>query len=84
MTLRQTAYEVQVTEYERGWGQRPDGRLLFHTKEDAQRIIGEEYAKRSRTTYVPDIYEDYSEPRLVEISDEVARRMVNKTYIWER
>jgi len=59
------AYVITWTEYERGWGQRPDGISLHETPDDADRYV-EEYWKRVKAynkskgiTGVPD---EYSKP----------------------
>lgn len=39
-------YVVEMTEYERGWGNRPDGYLAFATEEDADAYLKAEYQIR--------------------------------------
>lgn len=48
---------VEVTEYERGWGQRTEETLLFLTEGEAQQYV-EQYNKRSMppVAHVPDEY----------------------------
>ncbi len=49
---------VEWTEYERGWGQRPDGCSLYLTEQSAKQHIQEEFDSRD-SNYVPD---EYSQP----------------------
>lgn len=50
---------VQATEYERGWGSRPDGYVIFASEEQATRFISEDIAGRTKNS-VPDYYVDYT------------------------
>jgi hypothetical protein len=51
-------YVVQMTEYERGWGQRPDGNLAFVNEADAREYVALQTA--DRTGPVPDEYVAYN------------------------
>lgn len=53
-----TVYLVRVTEYERGWGSRPEGFLVFETIEDRAKFIQDMNAEKQDV--VPDYYWDYS------------------------
>lgn len=62
-------YIIDITEHERGWGQRPDGHIGCLTEAAA-----DEYIKRKttgRTGHAPDIYESYSKRGYVEVSPTV-------------
>jgi len=43
-------YKVTMTEYERGWGQRPMGETFFTTEEEAQQFC-KEYASGDSECY---------------------------------
>lgn len=66
------AHVVSVTEYERGWGQRPDGYHLFNSRDKAEAWIKNQYKGRSGP--VPDCYEsyDYSGEREIGLTCKVA------------
>jgi hypothetical protein len=51
-------YMVEMTEYERGWGQRPDGFLAFVDEECAKAWVAD--TTKDRTGPAPDIYVRYS------------------------
>jgi hypothetical protein len=59
MTSPIVAYLVEMTEYERGWGSRPDGYLAFPTEADARAYVTRQTAGRSIHN-VPDEYVAYS------------------------
>jgi hypothetical protein len=48
---------VEMTEYERGWGQRPDGYYAFLTEQAADDHIKEE--TKDRTGPAPEVYVAY-------------------------
>ncbi len=50
-------FAMSWTEYERGWGQRPDGYTFHSSVEEFQRFLKEFYAKQP--AHVPD---EYSKP----------------------
>jgi hypothetical protein len=51
-----TAYKVQLTEYERGWGQRPWETIYFDNEDEARRFA-EDYNRRNNTeSHAPDWY----------------------------
>lgn len=68
-----TAYVMSWTEFERGWGQRPDGVSLHASPEDFERYVKAFYDRRPKGGPVPDEYEqpDGAEPKAVEISAEL-------------
>ena len=51
-----TLYKVTMTEYERGWGQRPMGECFFDNEEEARRFC-EEYASGDSECYFRASYE---------------------------
>lgn len=58
MQQANVVFIVEMTEYERGWGQRPDGFLAFVTEDAAKAHVYEETA--DRTGPAPDEYVSYS------------------------
>ena len=61
-----TCYALSWTEYERGWGQRPDGVTLCATKAIAEARYNAAFTNRGGST--PDEYSNPSEPYLVEVT----------------
>lgn len=51
---------VQGTEYERGWGQRPDGYVAFTTEAAAKEFIIDYDARYNNLPTVPDEYTKYA------------------------
>ena len=58
MQQANVVFIVEMTEYERGWGQRPDGFLAFGTEDAAKAYVQEE--TKGRTGPAPEIYVAYS------------------------
>lgn len=53
-------YLVEMTEYERGWGSRPDGFLVFTTEQKAKAYIETVLAERNNSRLIPpDYYVNY-------------------------
>lgn len=73
-------YKIDWTEYERGWGQRPDGTTYYLTLEEAQQHIKEYWD--SMPNEVQDCYSSPGKPTLVEVDeklyDEVHKRKKKK------
>jgi hypothetical protein len=59
-------YAIDWTEYERGWGQRPDGRTLHFSLEEANKYI-KDYWDSMPDGPAPDIYSRPDTPKLVEV-----------------
>ncbi len=82
MTLGRIVYElwvVQWTEYERGWGQRPDGLTLFETKEEADAHISQHWERekvRNPSGRTPDEYSSPDAPALMEVSESLYRAVI--------
>lgn len=59
-------YRVYITEYERGWGNRPDG---FHDFDDKQSAVDFQSKHNAQNTaiYAPDIYWSASDPVLIDL-----------------
>jgi len=53
-----TVFLVQVTEFERGWGSRPEGFLVFETEQDRTQFLKDMNAQKGYV--VPDYYWDYA------------------------
>jgi hypothetical protein len=71
------AYKVYWTEYERGWGSRPDGTQVFKTKELANQII-KAYKKRQKSNS----YIIPSGPVLFETTLEIDKRLETEDSFW--
>jgi hypothetical protein len=76
MTSPTVAYIVEMTEYERGWGSRPDGYLAFPTEADAKAYVTKETAERSIHN-VPDEYIAFSMVGYRECSPRIIESMAN-------
>lgn len=60
---------VDWTEYERGWGSRPDGTTVHASEEAANAYINDYNAKWNNLDYVPDEYSQAGIPRLIEVNE---------------
>jgi hypothetical protein len=83
MTLR-AAYQIDFTEVEPGWGQRPDGSMLFPSKESADAYAiqyRDKERERMKTSPCPD-YSYPGTPRLVEITIEQSDRLEAEGPYW--
>lgn len=56
---RVDAFVLECTEYERGWGQRPDGYLIFQTEEDLSKFLEDDAREKRATTETPAYYSAY-------------------------
>jgi hypothetical protein len=83
-----SAWKVQWIERERGFGQRPDGADYYPTKEKAQASTDKtlaEMRKREALTYkgrTPDEYTSPEEPKLVQVSAELAQEIQEKGHAY--
>lgn len=68
-----SAYYFSWTEYERGWGQRPDGVSLHASCESAEAYL-KEFNSKKRNDGVPDEYSspDFEKPREVFLPEDLA------------
>lgn len=73
-------YKIEWTEYERGWGQRPDGETYYPSKELADKAIADYWNGMPKE--VPDTYSKPSDPFLVEVTEEFYHKVManEKTY----
>lgn len=72
--MRETAWRIDFTEYERGWGSRPDGFTLYATKalaDEAFRAHWDAYPDGE----APDYYIHASHPREVNLTVQQSRTM---------
>lgn len=58
--LMQKVHVIEGTEYERGWGYRPDGLVAFKTKELALAYIANYHETFNTATSAPDCYTVYA------------------------
>jgi len=75
------AYQVDWTEYERGWGSRSDGSTLHKDEDTAKKFIDDFYDKQERK-FVPDEYDRPSDPFIVEINEEIEEALERSGSIW--
>jgi hypothetical protein len=74
-------YRVDYTEYERGWGQRPDGFTLHISKDDAIK-----FSNHYENFGDSELFSRASTPQLVEVSDAVYNYFIShkeKNYLWD-
>lgn len=64
-----TVHVIQGTEYERGWGQRPDGYVAFTSKKDALRFIADYNERHNTAKHAPDEYTVYDYIGIMDCSD---------------
>jgi hypothetical protein len=63
-----TVHVIEGTEYERGWGQRPDGYVAFTTKAAAEQFIIDYNRRFNNESHAPDEYTSYQYIGLKECS----------------
>lgn len=77
MTNQNIAYYSSITEYESGWGNRPDGYLVALTKEafevKAKAINEHKGAEFSRVD---------SQPKLCLVTDEMYAKLQKSSWVW--
>jgi len=54
--VTQSLYKVQLTEYERGWGQKPFGEKFFDNADEARKWVIDYNLEHNNLDYVPDWY----------------------------
>lgn len=75
-------YQIEWTEYEPGWGCRPDGKSYHASKEDADLYIASQRASASKSTS-----SDYSRPgtpNLVEVDKATFELVKRKKLVWAK
>jgi hypothetical protein len=79
-------YAIKWTEYERGWGQRPDGTTFFASKEHGSEFLDGFYHARISEQGVPDEYDSPSDMFLSEVSQKLHEHVTNsvKGQVWIR
>lgn len=77
-----SVYSVSWTEYERGWGQRPDGVSLHKSKADAEKYVSDYDKKYNNKPSAPDCYSKGGTPKLIEVSKSVYDEVMAKGMIW--
>lgn len=78
-------YRVDWTEYERGWGQRPDGSSLHPNIEEAKKAIKEHWDRekeRNPSGRTPDWYVKPGKPYMVEVDAVTYRKVVSEGTVW--
>lgn len=72
-----TFWKVEVTEYERGWGQRPWATRFFDKLPDAEAYVAQNNAHNTAPT-VPDWYVAATRPIPVNIPEELAELIIKR------
>lgn len=75
-----TAYAVNWTEYERGWGARPDGHTLHVSREQAEQHVRDYMAKLP--IKAPDEYSLPDDPFAVDVDAATFERVSSEGWIW--
>jgi hypothetical protein len=78
--LPTSAFFMQIVEYERGWGSKPDGYVCFLTQEAAEAYRSKQYAGRSND--VPDYYVNYNDVGWLQIQPSAAEQLVEKGVLY--
>jgi hypothetical protein len=73
-------FVVEMTEHERGWGQRPDGFLVFETEAKAKSYVQKEIANRTKSD--PDDYVVYHLRGYMEVCLEIISRIISREFIY--
>lgn len=74
-------YKIDWTEYERGWGQRPDGTTYHLTLEEAKKYIDDYWSKMPDN--VPDEYSSPGKPTLVEVDKKTYDKIKKRPNTWK-
>ena len=72
--MRETAWRIDFTEMERGWGSRPMGYTLYASEELARLAYTAHWAEYGEEA-VPEYYIHASEPRFVQLTVQEAKVM---------
>lgn len=75
-------YAIDWIEYERGWGQRPDGTSLHKSLDVAKKYIEETWSRRPDGE-APECYSKPGDPYLKEVSKELWNKVQEKKSTWQ-
>lgn len=75
------AYKIHWTEYELGWGQRPDGTTIHKDKQSADKFVLD-YNIRNRVETTSDIYSRAGLPVLCEVPADIYERLQTEPSFW--
>jgi hypothetical protein len=76
-----TLYAVHWTEYERGWGSRPDGIQFFDSEDRAKNHIAKVMAERDARS-VPDEYSSPGDIMIMQVSKDLYDLVMKRTMYW--
>lgn len=84
MPTKHVAFVVSWTEYERGWGCRPDGTSVHTDEAEADRFIAgyNERLKQLNGNSVPHEYSDPTKVGILEISPDLDAELAKTPSIW--
>lgn len=75
-------YPVLMVEYERGWGSKPDGYLIFKSAAIRDAYIAKEYAGRSSAGAAPDYYVNYNVKPTIQLLPESVHKFNAEGYFY--
>lgn len=76
-----TIHFIKGTEYECGWGSRPDGFVAFLSKQEAEEWMANYNAKHNNKSTTPDTYTLYTYVGLLKAGPDTARRLTISKYV---
>lgn len=82
--VQRFGFFVSITEYERGWGSRPDGYFIFEDKEAAQKFVSGVAKERAKHTSVPDDYDSYDYAGWHPITEKEQEAIAKDGKVWRR
>jgi hypothetical protein len=74
-------YYVSWTEYERGWGCRPDGYSFHATLHEANEFVKKQLNDLPKDS-VPDCYSLPSDPELIEVKEDWYNQVQSSRNLW--
>lgn len=82
MDAKNFAFVLIATEYERGWGSRPDGYVCFKTEADADAFLKKDEERKKATKDVPDEYTDFTKYGYKAVKESVVEALETKEFYW--
>ena len=71
-----TVFPLAITEYERGWGSRPDGHMFFLSEEDRAWFLKHDREEKDQSgDVVPDWYLAYQLVNLFSLSEALSNKI---------
>lgn len=76
------AFVLEATEFERGWGCRPDGFVSFKTEADADKFLAKVELEMKAASEVPYEYTTYEKVGYKEVDMAVVESLQTHGFIW--